>query len=171
MGKPAWMTTADWNKCIYYANKYGTVPELLAAIGWHETHWGRLGAGKRGYHLGVSVYPPHYGLPQFKGLDKQLDWAAKKLGSYLDKNVNLTTVTNFAVNVWRPGNPWSWAKSVFSIYQSIGGPAKAPVTSTPSSKTTDAQISSEKEIQAITNIFTEAKNKLIDYLKQIKAIK
>jgi len=56
MAKPSWMSNNDWQKVCSYASKYGTIPELLAAIGWHETHWGQLGWGKQGFHLGVGAY-------------------------------------------------------------------------------------------------------------------
>lgn len=121
MPKPKWMNAADWRKCEEYAQKYGTVPELLAAIGWHETHWGRLGWGKKGFHLGVGCYSETNVNYAFQGLDKQLDWAARRLGAFLGKKVNLYSLTNFAKKVWVPGDPYAWAESVYKIYKDLGG--------------------------------------------------
>jgi len=167
MAKPTWMSNSDWAKCVYYANKYGTYPELLAAIGWHETHWGRLGWGRKGFHLGVGAYSETKANYAFQGLDNQLNWAAKQLGRYLDKNVTLAALTNFAREIWRPGNPDAWALSVYRIYVNLGGMVGKEGENPFLGRIADSNISSELELKAITRTFQE----MTDVLKRWVAYK
>lgn len=158
MSKPSWMTQRDWKKVVYYANKYGTIPELLAAIGWHETHWGRLGWGRRGFHLGVGCYSEKEANWYFQGLDRQLNWAAKRLGQYLGKNVTLPALIGFAREVWRPGNPDAWARSVYTIYKQIGGVVGKEGDNPFLGRVTDSNISSHLELTAIATTFQAMTN-------------
>jgi len=57
MAKPKFMSDADWELVKSICLDYGVSPYLIAAIGWHETHWGRLGAGKIGWILGYGYFP------------------------------------------------------------------------------------------------------------------
>lgn len=155
MAKPSWMSLGDWNKCLYYANKYNTKPELLAAIGWHETHWGRLGWGRKGFHLGVGAYSATRGNYAFQGLDKQLNWAARQLGKYMGRNVTLPALIGFARQVWRPGNPDAWAKDVYNIYIELGGPVGKGGGIPFLGKIVDSNISSELELKAIQTAFQD----------------
>lgn len=115
------MPESDWIKVQYYADKYNTEPELIAAIGWHETHWGQLGWGREGFYLGVGAYSETEADYSFQGLDNQLAWAAPRLGKYLDKSVTLERLTWFARNIWKPGAPDAWARSVYEIYLQLSG--------------------------------------------------
>jgi len=45
------MSQNEWSWLHNFANKNQVNPVLLASIGWHETHWGRLGMGKYGFHI------------------------------------------------------------------------------------------------------------------------
>jgi hypothetical protein len=161
------MSNSDWAKCVYYANKYGTYPELLAAIGWHETHWGRLGWGRYGFYLGVGCYSETEANWYFAGLDRQLDWAAKRLGKYLGRNVTLAALTGFAREVWRPGNPDAWARSVYKIYLQLGGAPGKEGENPFLGRIADSNISSELELKAITRTFQE----MADMLKRWVAYK
>jgi len=163
MGKPSWMPTRDWNLCKVYARDYNTYPELLAAIGWHETHWGRLGWGRKGFYLGVGCYSRTRANYNFQGLAKQLYWAAPRLGKYLDKNVTLLGLKNFARNVWKPGNPDAWAISVWRIYKSLGGPVGSGKKKLLTRKGT-INIFPEYEMKSISTSLT----KINDVLKSIK---
>jgi len=161
MGKPAWMSFGDWWKVLYYAKKYKCPAELLAAIGWHETHWGRLGWGRKGFHLGVGCYTETQANYNFQGLDKQLNWAARQLGRFLDNNVTYPALVAFARDIWRPGDPYAWAKSVWQIYLSLGGkPGKEDETPFLGGRA-DVNISSELELLAIKTAFED----MTSYLK------
>jgi hypothetical protein len=149
MGKPAWMPLADWQKVVSYANTYGTLPELLAAIGWHETDWGQLGWGRYGFTLGVGCYSATKANYAFQGLDAQLKWAAPRLGQYVGKSVTRERLINFARDVWKPGNPEAWGKSVYSIFLELGGKAVQQTPDLPSQSTSDINISVEKELSSI----------------------
>ena len=149
MPRPSWMPVSDWQKVVDYANRYGTVPELLAAIGWHETHWGRLGWGRYGFHLGVGCYSEREANYRFQGLDNQLRWAARQLGRHIGRNVTLPGLISFARNVWRPGNPEAWARSVYRIYRELGGPVGGGAASYAVSGGTDIDISVERELRSI----------------------
>jgi len=149
MAKPTWLPSSDWQKVISYANTYGTLPELLAAIGWHETHWGRLGWGRKGFHLGVGCYSRFRANYNFQGLDAQLKWAARKAGQYLGKYITRERLINFARDVWKPGDPYAWGKSVYSIFIQIGGEAVQQTPGLPSQNISDLNISVEKELSSI----------------------
>jgi hypothetical protein len=123
--KPKWMPDKDWCCCICYADRYGTDPYLLAAIGWHETHWGTLGWGRKGFHLGVGCYSETKANPLFQGLHRQLEWAAQQLGKFMGRNITQEKIYEFAKKVWRPGNPLTWATSVWRIYQDLKGGEKS----------------------------------------------
>jgi len=149
MGKPVWISLADWQKVNNYAVKYGTIPELLAAIGWHETHWGKLGWGRQGFYLGVGAYSETKANYAYQGLDNQLNWAARKAGQYLGSQITEQRLINFANDVWKPGNRIAWGKSVFSIYKSLGGSETIPSPDIPEAYDSDTQISVEKELNSI----------------------
>ncbi len=162
MAKPRWMSRSDWNKVVYYANKYGTIPELLAAIGWHETHWGRLGWGRYGFYLGVGCYSETKANWYFASLDRQLNWAAKRLGQYLGKNVTLAALTGFAREIWRPGNPDAWARSVYRIYRELGGVPGKEGENPFLGRIVDSNISSHLELAGITTAF----NSMADFIRK-----
>jgi len=165
MSKPSWMNKSDWDKVNWYAYKYHTSPEVLAAIGWHETHWGKLGWGKQGYYLGVGCYSEKEANPYYKGLDRQLDWAARQLGSYLGQNITLSGLKSFARNVWKPGNPDAWAESVYHIYLEIGGKTVSEDKLPNLGTVTDCNISSELELKIITRVFEEMSDMLRNWVK------
>ena len=79
MKKPSFISKDQWGLVESMCSKYGVDPYLIAAIGWHETHWGQLGWGKEGYYLGVGCYSETKANPAFKGLDKQLGWAVPRI--------------------------------------------------------------------------------------------
>jgi hypothetical protein len=117
--KPKFVSEEDWLIVNKFAMHYDLDPYLLVAIGWHETHWGRLGAGRDGYILGVGVLDRKRRLEQFRGLEAQLRWASVKLSRWFDGAINRETLIRFAVQVWRPGNPTAWGDSVYRIYKDL----------------------------------------------------
>lgn len=135
------MSKEDWETVKRICAAADANPKLIAAIGWHETHWGRLGMGRYGYHLGVSCWTRTraqyeldkkgglideetrsgytYGLKVFKGLEKQVKWAVDAMQGKVSKEPSYEEILNFAKRVWKPGDPEAWAKSVYSIYKSL----------------------------------------------------
>lgn len=116
------MPESDWRKTQEIARIYNVPPELLAAIGWHETHWGQLGAGRQGWYLGYGYYPGSTVKEQYRGLVPQLQGAARQIaGFFQGQELTWENWQRFAEQSWRPGNPEAWARSTWSIFQSLQG--------------------------------------------------
>ena len=130
MSKPNFIPDSDWSAVIAICDRWKVDPYLIAAIGWHETHWGQLGAGKIGWILGYGYFPGSTVAEQYKGLYKQVEGACKQIARDMQLPITLVNVTNFAVDSWKSGAPRDWAKSVFSIYISIRSDYEIPVTDT-----------------------------------------
>lgn len=131
MGRPSWVPASQWATLVSYADRYDSYPEVYAAIGWHETHWGQLGAGRQGYILGVGVPNSSTELTQFAGLTAQLNWTAPRVQTVIDRQATYAAFLTYASTVQKPGAGYvAWAKSVWLIYQQIGGPTVAPRTVT-----------------------------------------
>lgn len=113
------MTLSDWVKVLDTASEFAVSPYLIAAIGWHETHWGRLGAGRKGWILGYGYFPGSTVAEKYKGLENQLRGACRQIARDLKKPLSLSTLTDFAKNSWKPGNPEAWAESVWKIYTAL----------------------------------------------------
>ena len=116
MTKPDFIPDSDWNLVLRYANNFSNEPYLIAGIGWHETHWGVLGAGKIGFILGFGYWSGSTVKEKYKGLTNQLKGANKMLVEHYHRPITLSNTTDFAVNHWKSSAPRSWAKSVYSIY-------------------------------------------------------
>jgi len=117
--RPWFVPEDDWNIVTHICWPYNVNPYFIAAIGWHETNWGRAGAGRQGYHLGVSVYPPHYGLEQFRGVRPQVLWAAKRINLYMISPITLQAAINWNRAVGYSLHPESWGRSVYSIFDQL----------------------------------------------------
>jgi len=139
------MSQNDWAYVNEVCIPNNVNPKLIAAIGWHETHWGRLGMGKYGFHLGVScwvrgdtlykrdkekglvdeetyrkVSSGHlYCSTTYKGMGKQVLWAVNKFSGRVPYQLGYPDVLDIAENIWKPGNPKAWAESVWKIYSSL----------------------------------------------------
>lgn len=117
--KPAFIPDVDWN---LVTARFGTplhIAFLIAAIGWHETHWGQLGKGRDGYYLGVGC-PNGDCKPEFQGLERQIAWAGPRLQQYFpDAGFTYEDVLRFANEIWKPGDRPAWATSVLSIYDGL----------------------------------------------------
>ncbi|MBC7343853.1 MAG: hypothetical protein H5U03_00170 [Clostridia bacterium] len=109
----------EWVIVRNIAGEYAQDPKLVVAIGWHETHWGRLGAGREGWILGYGYFPGSKVKEKYRGLENQLRGACWQMQRDLKKPLTYANLLDFAVNSWRPGNPQAWAQSVWSIYQSL----------------------------------------------------
>lgn len=129
------------------AQIYNLPVNLLAAIGWHETHWGELGAGREGWYLGYGYYPGSTVAEKYRGLVPQLTGAAKQIASYF-KGRELTEETwlAFSRQSWRAGDPDAWAAGTWRIYQDLGGAGPAAPDPSPALPGTDldpASVSSQ----------------------------
>lgn len=113
------MSASDWQLTRQVAAQYGVDPLLLAAIGWHETHWGRLGAGRNGWHLGYAYYPGSTLKDQYKGLDRQLHGAASHVQRHFRGPLTYENLLQYSRNAWRAGDPDAWARSVWTIYTNL----------------------------------------------------
>ncbi|MGQ9847528.1 MAG: hypothetical protein ACUVQP_08530 [Bacteroidales bacterium] len=116
MNKVDFIPAKDWDIVVLKSIEYSVNPYLIAAIGWHETHWGRLGWGRKGYYLGVGCFSEDNADPSWQGLNRQLDFACPALSNFTLFLPNFNVLLNFAEKVWRPGNPTVWAKAVHSYY-------------------------------------------------------
>lgn len=110
---PTYIPSADWKSILEICTLYNVNPYLIAAIGWHETHWGKLGAGRSGYILGVGVHSDTDILTQYKGLPAQLNWAVPRLAKAFGLHPTEPELDHFAHQIWKPGNPTAWASSVW----------------------------------------------------------
>ncbi|MHB1253017.1 MAG: D-Ala-D-Ala carboxypeptidase family metallohydrolase [Candidatus Humimicrobiaceae bacterium] len=117
--KPNYIPDNDWQLVNSICNFNPEEPYLIASIGWHETHWGTIGAGVNGYHLGFGFYPGSPLLAKVKGLENQLKYAHKFIMAHFIFPVTLESTTEFAVNHWKSSVPTAWAKSVYSQFINI----------------------------------------------------
>jgi len=135
----------EWNYIVERCIPAKIKPELIVAIGWHETHWGRLGMGRYGYHLGISCWTRNdkqfeydkrhglvdwesysktkdghlYGSITLKGIYKQVDWAVNHLKGKIPLDIQYKDVEWIAKNIWKPKYPSAWAKDVWEVYTSL----------------------------------------------------
>lgn len=132
MPKPGYVSERDWALLVKYCNKYPPLkPELIVAIGKHETDWGKRGAGKEGYILGVGVYANGKKLASAKGLENQLNARISSTGkSWIDSlamvmRANLyddrAGLEAFADWVQKPADKAAWVTSVHIIYNKLLG--------------------------------------------------
>lgn len=117
------MPADEWAAVLDAADGNVEKAKVMVAIGWHETHWGRLGWGRYGYHMGVGAYSANSAAPEYKGLDKQLAWTTERLGS--QESYSLEDLQWYGREIQRPtsaegintGN--QWGQSVYSIYRGL----------------------------------------------------
>lgn len=117
--KPNYISDTDWQLVNSICNSNPQEPYLIAAIGWHETHWGTIGAGVGGWHLGYGYYGNPIVAAKYKGLEKQLKGAHSMILAHFKFPVTLESTTEFAVNHWKSSVPTAWAKSVYAKFISI----------------------------------------------------
>ena len=113
------MSLTDWQIVCSITVQFKVDPVLIAAIGWHETRWGRLGAGKRGWYLGYGYYPKSAISEETKGLCHQVYYASKFISRYMKPPYTYNKILEFAKLHWKPGNPDVWANSVYDKYQQL----------------------------------------------------
>lgn len=125
--------TPEQDKAVrQVAQLYNLPANLLAAIGWHETHWGELGAGREGWYLGYGYYPGSTVAEKYRGLLPQLIGAAKQISDYFKgKELTYENWLAFSRESWRAGDPDAWAAGTWKVYQDLGGPVNSGPSSPP----------------------------------------
>ncbi|MGB9772344.1 MAG: hypothetical protein ACPLX7_10290, partial [Candidatus Kapaibacteriota bacterium] len=100
------VTRSQWETIVRICSKYKVNPGLILAIGWHETQWGRLGAGQQGWYLGYGYYPGSTVAEQYRGLENQLEGACKHIQAYLNPYpLDYAHLLSYSKNYWRAGDP------------------------------------------------------------------
>jgi hypothetical protein len=117
--KPNYIIDADWQLMNQILIADPEEVYLVAGIGWHETRFGTIGAGKIGYHLGFGYWSGSPYLEKYKGLENQLKGAHKMIVANFKFPVTLESVTDFAFNHWKSSVPTAWAKSVYNKFMEI----------------------------------------------------
>jgi len=162
------MPESDWYVVLSYCKPAGVNPLLIAAIGWHETHWGRLGMGKYGFYMGISCWERNdaqyeydrkrgevdyesytrtktghlYCNTSFKGLRNQLKWAVNTIKNTMGYTFGYPDVVNLNKK-WIPEDTkYRWAQSVWSIYNDIEAdyPMEAPPSEPEEIPTSDDEL-------------------------------
>ena len=113
------LSKEEWELVKRISNEYNVDPLLIIAIGWHETNWGRLGAGRYGWHLGYGYYPGSKVKEKYQGLENQLRGACWQIGRDLKLPLTHESLTEFAKTSWKPGSPELWANAVWYYYQQL----------------------------------------------------
>jgi len=148
------MSINDWYTVLSLCQQADVNPLLIAAIGWHETNWGRLGMGKYGYHLGVSCWdrrdyqyekdkergvidPETYHIVKglhrycninYKGVRNQVKWAVETINKTMRFHFGYPDLENLNKK-WIPEDKeFKWAQSVWKIYNrlELDYPTKIP---------------------------------------------
>lgn len=119
----------QWRVMLAAAGGNVEKAKVFAAIGWHETHFGRTpGYGQEGYILGVGAWGG--GQAQFQGLEAQVEWTANKLGS--QESYSLADMQWYGRTIQKPTSAGgvntgdAWGKSVYSVYSSLVVDLAAP---------------------------------------------
>jgi len=139
------MTKDEWSYIVEKCFPAKVKPELIAAIGWHETHWGRLGMGRYGYHLGVSCWERNelqfnsakaqgfidwetysktkkghlFCSIHYRGYKKQVDWAVNLIKELVPLNFDFDDLKRLN-RAWIPSDKaYNWARGVWRVYTEL----------------------------------------------------
>lgn len=119
--QPSGVPTDFWNKAVYYGDRYHADPFLLAAIAKHETNYGELGAGQKGYVLGYGYTDSGPIFGPTTTVDQQLDGVARKASSFFGSNpVTPQGIQDFENQSWKASDP-AWASGVAAAYNQLKG--------------------------------------------------
>ena len=117
--KPSFMSASEWQLCCSLAQYHGTDPCFIAAVSYHETRHGRLGAGRDGYYCGAGVPTKGKRASLLKGWSMQANWTAQRAGKVFGHNVRYDNVAKYAREVQKPDNPVAWYRAVWKDYDLI----------------------------------------------------
>ncbi|MBT9145244.1 MAG: hypothetical protein DDT42_01114 [candidate division WS2 bacterium] len=118
-------STEQWKIINKWAQHYNVDPNLIAAIGQHETGWGREGAGRWGFYTGYGVYDKGDPDPRWQGLENQVRMTAERLSTWDMREGNITRERLRQGNRGQLGRGLIyatdplWADKVFRIFQGI----------------------------------------------------
>lgn len=115
-GTPGSIPNSDWALAQKWGGAYGVDPLLLVAIGFHETHWGTLGDGRKGNVLGVGSFDSGSSY-QWAGVDNQLHEGAKILSQH---GVHSIADVRAGKASWWATDP-SWKNGVSTWYDQLKG--------------------------------------------------
>jgi len=111
-----------WAAALNASAATGVDPYLIAAIGDHETQWGRNPDSYPGFSMGYGDYGPGANNKVWKYADNPGEYtnqtmaAAKQIAGYLGgQSVTEDSLHDFQVNSWKPGDQ-NWYKGVWSAY-------------------------------------------------------
>jgi len=135
----------EWNYILERCIPAKVKPELIVAIGWHETHWGRLGMGRYGYHLGVTCWERNesefksakaqgiidwetYSKTKkghlfcsiyYKGYKRQVDWAVNLIKDIVPLDFDFDDLKRLN-RKWIPEDKaYNWARGVWRVYTEL----------------------------------------------------
>lgn len=139
---------------LRYASAYNVDPYALAAVGWHETHWGTLGAGRPSsgsYIFGYGVPLGSARQTQYTGTEMQIKMLSKRLAQWQaflgHAPSSLSDWNKFAAGApgsplgWQPagnGGPPAWAQSVYDKQRELAGGTSAATSGTAPATTAPA---------------------------------
>ena len=111
-----------WGKIVRVAREFNVCPYLIAAIGQHETQWGRLGLGRYGFYTGYGAFDhgPDF---RFARLDIQVRGTARMMREWGMRPGRVCLDRLLAGNRGEFGRIYAtdprWAFGVWRHYQDI----------------------------------------------------
>lgn len=124
------LTSSQLSQLYSISSRYNVDPKLILSIGWLETHWGRLGDGRKGMYTGYQSFDSgsNYGA---SGFVTQVTGTAKKMAAWgmTPGNVSLSRLQQGQAGRLPTGiyaTSKTWAGSIWQIYRELEAPA-APV--------------------------------------------
>lgn len=127
--RPAWCSVTDWNYILIVTNYNLIASRLIAAIGQHETHWGKLGVG-RDFICGYGVYDRsatgnaiHQKDSRFKGFENQVNgvwYEIKKYFGTQPPELTLEKLDAFNRIEWKASDK-NWHVGVWESYKKAQG--------------------------------------------------
>jgi len=118
------LSSDEWGTIQKTAAAAGTDPLLIAAIGWHETHWGDLGLGKKGYYTGYGAYSGTNQDSKYAGFDNQVAGTASKMakwgmaeGAVSKAKLEAGNAGLLSSGIYAADK--NWASSVWSVYSNL----------------------------------------------------
>lgn len=115
-GRPKFIPAGDWNIVSSLAKAAGVDPALMAAIGWWETHWGKLGDGRKGNLLGVGSFDSG-STYKYAGVKNQITMGLKILNA--DHVTGIGNIDLARTGPRRWATDPKWADGVRSSYKYV----------------------------------------------------
>jgi len=103
--KPDFVQDSQWKYILRQCIENNCNPYLIVAIGIHETGWGALGWGRKGFILGVGCFSENNADYNFQGFENQIKWAASQLGKFFwfsSYGFRIADICFEDLEAWRP---------------------------------------------------------------------